>query len=667
MNDFEILKEIDFIFSEKPHISTNLHSQNHDAIKEKISQNTPIDRDVDKKTKKHIKELIRQSVLDYLDNNKSEKFVYRHYVFSMLSDQFRDCFFLPFESIEWKELLPIIKESYCLTYEINEVGDDVLFKLHKTLRNENLKPYKITTENGHVVHDDVKYIKLSKKIDSLVKELGGKNVLDNLLSYMNGKKYNSDCKRYMFPSGTHQYGQELHLFTPISYLFNLSLKHINSVGNFNIDRWKYLISLSQDFLFLYDLQDFHNIETIFFPNMFQKDFLYRHVMFDNIFRLRQVTWNKFSFILEKLLETTPEKNEVFYNDFGFSLTDYISLIKKIYDNPRIENLTSTELHKEAFTKKENDILKLCSSLKNANPCYLCPTDFDKLTINSKPLVFNKDKYFLVNKSFSGWGFYNVISDLNRNQKYIDIGKNIEELLKTEIRNVNNCTLFSGKYSNSHKLNGECDIVYKDNDYIIFIETKKKTITVNSLMGKNLTDLLFDLSSMIITSQSQAILHEYSIRTDNLISFEDGTRLIYENQKIYKVSLTLFDLYMFNDHYFSMQLIEYLRTVDFHFLDEDKMSKAQRNEAISHTNIDGINKKNKKLTQYVNELEKLGVSTQENSFYSYFVSLEQLLFLITEAKNKNCSLGLFFDDMKNCSFRTGDFYSEFYELQKIRNS
>lgn len=305
--------------------------------------------------------------------------------------------------------------------------------------------------------------------------------------------------------------------------------------------------------------------------------------------------------------------------------------------------------------------------KKANPCYLLPTDFDKITINSKPLIYSNGIYFLTNKSFAGWGFYNVISDLNKNQKYIDIGTNIEQLLKNEIRKISNCTIFSGKYRNGDKKDGECDIVYKDNEYIIFIETKKKTISVNSLTGNNLTDLLFDLSSMIITSQAQTILHEYSIRTDNSINFENGDTLTYEKQKIYKVSLTLFDLYMFNDHFFSMELINYLRGIDFHFFNEDKLSKEQRKNALSQKNIDGVNKKREQLNQLINKLENLGISTRENSFYSYFICLEQLLFLIEKAKEENCSLGILFDNMKNCSFRTGDFYSEFYEIKKIKSN
>lgn len=98
-----------------------------------------------------------------------------------------------------------------------------------------------------------------------------------------------------------------------------------------------------------------------------------------------------------------------------------------------------------------------------------------------------------------------------------------------------------------------------------------------------------------------------------------------------------------------------------------MSKEQRKNALSQKNIDGVNKKREQLNQLINKLENLGISTRENSFYSYFICLEQLLFLIEKAKEENCSLGILFDNMKNCSFRTGDFYSEFYEIKKIKSN
>ena len=107
MNEFEILAEIDSVFLSKPAVSNNLNSLYHYTIKEKISQKTTADIEIDKATRKHLKELIKQSVLDYLDSNKAEKFIYRHYVFSMLSDQFRNCLFLSFEDIKWKEVLPL--------------------------------------------------------------------------------------------------------------------------------------------------------------------------------------------------------------------------------------------------------------------------------------------------------------------------------------------------------------------------------------------------------------------------------------------------------------------------------------------------------------------------------------------------------------------------------
>lgn len=57
-------------------------------------------------------------------------------------------------------------------------------------------------------------------------------------------------------------------------------------------------------------------------------------------------------------------------------------------------------------------------------------------------------------------------------------------------------------------------------------------------------------------------------------------------------------------------------------------------------------------------EKYYDEEREIYFYSYFFSLEQILFLIDNAKKESISLGNLLDEFKNISCSTGDFYADF---------
>ncbi|WP_307771335.1 hypothetical protein [uncultured Treponema sp.] len=668
MNIALLLDQIDKIFSDEfsKENSSSLKKQDYDLLVDLMSQKEYIDDEVDSATRNIIFDNLKQSIFDYFSSNYDKKFLYRHYVFAILKDQFREIKFKSLDDIDWNIVLLILKKNYSNVYNINKNLEGVLFKINGTLHNSNIGPYKLKTANGHIKFDSEKFKKIAKKIDSLVKELGGKNVLLYLLYFMNEKKYSVKYHRYLLPLYSFQYNQELEIACPFNYLINLSLKHLSIHGKFSSERFKYLISLASDFLLMYELQEFHNVDKIILSMNINTNAIYKRVLFDNIFRFRQVSWNTFPSILKILFEITSEKDFNFSKKHGFSVSDYVDFVKKIYDDPLIENNISTELCCKNFSEKEIKILEFCSTIKNANACYLLPTDFEKITFYSKPFIKEKDKYFFVSKILCGWGLYSVISEINENNKYIDIGNNIEKYIKNKLESLNNSEVFYGSYENSEKTIGECDVVLKDSNYLLFFEIKKKTISLNSLISENHSELLFDLSAMIITSQAQALQHEYSLRKDNLISFKNGKKLTFEGQEIYKISVTLFDLYMLNDHNFVMRLIEFLRIKNFHFLNEDFMTDTEKKTALDERNIAGINKKTEKLNECIKKLEQIGVNHQESSLYSYFLSLEQLDFLINKSRSLDCSLGTLFESMKNVSFSTGCFYTEFDEISKIKN-
>lgn len=574
-----------------------LKNQHLLEIKKLITQTEPFNLDVDENTRNKITQQIRQSAFYYFSDveiNK-EKWNYVHFVFSFLRDIFKTVRLSEITDWDWNTLLPLIKQMYNHTYDVNQSIDDKEYKLAIILKDKYLKNYKLQVTGGRVDLEinKEKLKKIAKKIDSLIKEIGGLTVLNTMLNILNKKIYKTKYRRYIFASGSQQYGTEIQLDVPWNYLLNLCKKNIARKGSYSFEKFDYLLHLSSQFLYLYDLQTVHSAEKIFIASEIDKENLYKRLYYSNIFRVQQANWDNFPNLLENLLAINcndNDKDKEFITDNGFPISDYIVLVKKIYNSPQIENCSPTLLSKKAFTKKEIFILDKLSNKYKMNLQYLLPTDFDKIQDKSIPIIDYNDNYLLINKAFCAWKFYNFIADINKNEKFIKIGTNIENIVKERLTKLANCIIYSGTYKNIKKEEAECDAVYSDDKYIIFFETKKKTISKDSLFGKNKSLLLYDLSAMIVNSQSQAFQHEYDLRNDGKIVFKNGETLIYHRQKIYRVSITLFDLNFFNDHAVTMSLIKYLRDRSFRFIDEEKLTPEQKKEALKEINLDGANKK-----------------------------------------------------------------------------
>lgn len=608
----------------------------------------------------------KQSAIDYFDSEDSQKnkYKYRHFFYSMLLDQFKDQKFKTFDLIDWNKIVELSKDNYSCTYDFfmpNTIEEN-LVRVKGVFKSLGIN---YSYSNGKIKNENEVFTTISKYIETIIEKNGGENILNALMTFINNKYYDNALKRYIFTSDLHSLGEAPRFETPVNYLLHLCLKHINKQGLFNEDDFQSIINISSNFLFLYELQDFNIIDFMPLPGKMNDDYLYRNLLFDNIFRFRQYNYRKFPKILKQLLKTDNTRKDLFSKEQGYSLDDYVNFVEKIYLKENVFFNKPYYINGKR-SAKELIILEMLSNVNKANDDYSLPTDFDKITTIEKPFVKKGDSYFLTNKIVSAWSFYSFISSLNENQKYLNVGDNIERIVKKGVPSDGRIKIYSGKYKNKAKEEAECDLVLEDSQYIIFIEIKKKTISGVSLTNKK--NLIFDLVTMVMTSQAQALRHEINLRKDGQITFPTGDTLKYSNQRIYKISVTLFDLYSFNNHAFVMSLIQYLRNIKFSFENETEMSAEDRKKAIDMANIDGANRKIDLINKLIKELEDHhGVSERENRLYSYFFSLEQILFLFNECSKKGKLFGEILDSMKNISLGQKDFYSEYNQLHILKDS
>ena len=504
--------------------------------------------------------------------------------------------------------------------------------------SNELRQYKLEIVEGKVQIDNKKIIKIINDLESIIKDIGMKYFLKSLFQELRVRKYNSTLNRYLLPKEFIQYNEEPKLSVPYNYLINLSLKYIDFQGKSKYQNDKYIkkaISLSKKLLFLYDLQDFHNMNKNSFPQHWTIETLYKNILYDNVFRFKQMSLDKIEYILNGLFLNIDLKTKL-----GFTLKEYLVLITKLYTQ-RAHSLV--EYPFSIFTDKEIKILDKLSHVIITNSTYTLINNSKNIDFLAKPLIKQKDSYMLLDKNYCAWNFYEF---LLKELCYPDIGTNLENLIIKSL-NKQNYKIYNGKYRNSQKEDAECDIVIETQNDIIFIEVKKKAITSLALQGDEVK-IAEDIIDSFIHSQEQISKHEYSIKFDNKIEFENGDILEYKNKNIIKISISLFDNYMLNDKMMAVNIFEFFHKIRFSNPTKE------------------LEKKNRKIDSLV---EKLGFIYKDNPheyrkarYDIYFLSLELFLFYL----EFNKPIDEVLKDTRQISYSTGDLYFEYLQLLKMKN-
>ncbi|HAS8147483.1 TPA: hypothetical protein I7668_22425, partial [Vibrio vulnificus] len=163
---------------------------------------------------------------------------------------------------------------------------------------------------------------------------------------------------------------------------------------------------------------------------------------------------------------------------------------------------------------------------------LKPEDIVKRNYFEKPFVHVGDKYIYISNTLNNYGFYTSLLNLFRDEG-VDgniMGKAIEDFVEN-LFVKNGIKIHSNKeYKVSKQIakelsiesqKRECDFIIETSDTIIFIELKRKTLTTEARAGNSLKSVV-DLSQSFFHALAQTGCHEYLLRRDSIINFEDGT-------------------------------------------------------------------------------------------------------------------------------------------------
>ena len=101
------------------------------------------------------------------------------------------------------------------------------------------------------------------------------------------------------------------------------------------------------------------------------------------------------------------------------------------------------------------------------------------------------------------------------------------------------TFENAKYELSQQSVGECDLVFEDEENIILVECKAKSLTRGAMTGMQ-GDALLDFAAGLFASQVQTLRHERILRMVGKITFCDGRMLEIRNRHITRLTVTLLD-------------------------------------------------------------------------------------------------------------------------------
>lgn len=666
MEYLEVCKLIDDVFS----ITTkNTILDNWKTQKETFESILGIKNSDNKQILDFLEKSSKQARLEYFLFDKKERYAERYYIFSEIRGNLRDCDLCKLNDLEiFKKVIEYFAKKYVhQTWELDDSSSKEK-TLASILNSSYFRKCNFKIENGTIVYDKIKLQQIALDLEKSIKDIGGLSLLNFYFQNFLIKSYNQNNGRYNLSRPRYDYKTTIIPNFPHNYIIQLCIKNIKKnekIHPVDISKVKDFLDKISKFCFLYDTQEFFQINALVFPDNYDNDLIYKNSLNDNVYCFKHFSITNFSYNLKKILKPLEEKSNEIDKLLGFSLKEYNNLVSKLYYNacPGIQYFNLKD-----FPPNEVNIIKNLAHKTRINENFLLPTDFNQSNnpFDSSPFIlFDNNDFYIIDLNLSTINFYQVIlNKLNWDKNLIDVGKNIENLLTSYCKKFGFKT-YEGNYK--HSQNRECDLVLESMNDIVFIESKKKTVTTQALSGDR-PQLILDLCESFMAAQEQTLFHEKHLREKGELEFNDGRILKYNNQEIHRVSVTLFDLFILNDHYVSENLFKFLRQKSFSIsskkIDSDEYKKLE-------SRLSSINKKMKHLNDFVNELKtKYYSSTMDERMFelnTWFLSFEQVLFLFNKAYSKNISFGEILKSIRTAAFMNGDFYSNYDYLEEIKKA
>lgn len=544
---------------------------------------------------------------------------------------------------------------------------NLIIRATKNLKKLNLN-YSVSSANVILSEDEEK--KIHKELEDLVNLVGGKNILRLLFNEELIPKYSIKLERYLICRAKSTYGRIKDERIPYNYLIQICVKHLNPkiiiMTKSGIKEiYNKIIDISKSYMTILNLQGYSIYED-FAVNTFNDIpmYTYKNILFENMYIPVQYKTEIVIDILDKLYRSFFES----INNSDYTFTDFMDVTKfilKKYYTCRIitidEIIDNTGLEKSVIQNILRDISRESDTIN---------IDFDmiakKVNFNERPLIkIDESNYFLLCPEMCSYSFceamYNILKSNTKNLNRL-LGEGVELIVK-EYLSENSIDFKSGEYFSGDKkkvTEGECDIVLENDEFIVFIEVKRRPLPHEFEMADDV-EVFRALSEGMLSAQKQILKHKLHLISNGEIKLynkkdkEEYEVLECKNRQIIGISLCLPEYRFITNKTFSSKLLRSMLFVEYKTVDPSRQKK-----------LNNLNKLSSEMKKVFEELEKVdNTITSENIFSnSLFMSIQQFIYTIESCSNKD---DLIKDLNKVTYITTGalDYYAALEDL-KIYN-
>lgn len=538
------------------------------------------------KTTNEVSNFIKRKVVYLLTSNECpyedyitvfNQFSYDFYCKNKNSNEFRFLAFLrsflnfldgyTINEQKWIEAHKLIQNYiYMANHNTQDLSLNEKYKIvseaFKRFRNKGIK---IDIIEGKIHISDDQFNNILQRIDFRAKKVGDKLYQDILARIKSC--YTRKHDRFYLRKELHPTNSQPEPNIPLGYLYNLSIKNLNIVKNHQAKKQiSEIIELSTDLMTILELQWLNPYESLL-SGQDIIPYLRKNLLHDELFTIYQYSNSNARKIINGMFNN--KHNAKIPKEIDLSI--YIDIFDIVNTTPSIDiqSIEKVELYSHLlgrYTGNEiqSALHELCIEESQVNKGYLNPFDINAINYYEKPFIKNNEKIVYLNTYFHNNGFVWFLRAKLKHEcaKIGIVGKKFNDLrgdMSEEfIKNLLNARKISHKSGLKYKVkgnifqdissnskDGECDFIIETEDRIIFIEEKSKELDIESKSGDILSGL-WDLALSLLSSQEQICRHEYLLRKQGEIEFENGFILELKNRKVEKVSLTLFDFYSLAD-------------------------------------------------------------------------------------------------------------------------
>jgi hypothetical protein len=447
----------------------------------------------------------------------------------------------------WKEALLIARASSVLgRFPFSNARTKAVAAAATRMKQRG---YLFTLDSGAFRMQPPEIEKIVADIENSLRQLGCFDALANI-THLSLNAYDYAYEQILFGQKYASGLGERPPTIPIGLLFNIAVKlPIQAHGSSNRPAaWDRAVSLARDFAAMLDLEAYTHFAFLSADASQLEAKLRQVAHYDHCFALRQ--WH-FSFTPEFL--TTffgPDFDSDMKQRLGWSVSDAAQFSRVLTG---CATQKPTVIPTDALVMAGMDRALVHSMLPyfthsecEANKNYRSPFDTAGPDVIFKPAILFK-RQFLVLPPASLLGpalfeaTFAALKSISPDPVIAKLRGDGTERLAYHVFGKRGFrpSFENAEYDLGPAEKGECDLIFEDEQNIIFVECKAKALTRGAMTGAQ-GDALLDFAGGLFASQAQALKHERILWSLGAITFLDGRRLEFRDRRITRLTVTLAD-------------------------------------------------------------------------------------------------------------------------------